>query len=247
MTAVTAPGVLPRTVFDAIDATWAPFARRRIGHWTIREGRGGGSRVSAASLNDPEVTKPDIAAAEAAMRALGQPELFMIRPGEEALDADLQARGYEMFAPVRILSAATSALSAGSELGRSVIDCQTILAIQKRIWAQGGIGPDRIAVMDRVARPKTALLARRGNDPTGVVFVATDGKLGLLHALEVPEGARRQGTGQALTAAAAHWCQMQGADHLVLLVTRDNTPANRMYETMGLQEITSYHYRTRKE
>ena len=57
--------------FATIDGTWPAAAYHRLGPWTLREGRGGGSRVSAATCDVP-VSAADIAAAEAAMGKMGQ-------------------------------------------------------------------------------------------------------------------------------------------------------------------------------
>ena len=71
--------------YAALDATWPPADMQRQGPWLIREGRGGGQRVSAASAVTSAaaaVNAADITQAEAAMQALGQVPLFMIRDGE---------------------------------------------------------------------------------------------------------------------------------------------------------------------
>lgn len=243
---MTPPALTTHRLFAAIDATWAPFARRTLGPWTIREGRGGGSRVSAASLNAADVADTDIVEAEAAMAAMGQTPLFMIRPEDTALDTHLQALGYDILSPVRLMKAGTATFATGTDLGTTVIPCSPILALQKDIWRAGGIGPARIAVMDRVAGPKTALLARMGQDPVGTAFVAIHEDIAMLHALEISEPQRRQGHGARITAAAGAWAHTHRAKHLVLLVTRDNVPAIGLYETMGFQDVSAYHYRVKR-
>ena len=71
----------PDALFATLDATWPAAGLTRLGPWTIREGRGGGQRVSAAPADGP--WQPgDIATAEAAMVALGQRPLFMLRAGD---------------------------------------------------------------------------------------------------------------------------------------------------------------------
>ena len=234
-------------IFDAIDATWAPYATTRLDDWLVREGRGGGSRVSSASFAGMASKDADIDVVEKAQSALSQPSQVMLRPGQPELDARLEARGYQVVTPVRILCAPTSVLSADSELGTTVVPSDKILASQKDLWAQGGIGPARIAIMNRVRETKTALLARRGHDLAGVAFIALHRNLAMLHALDVPMQLRRQGMGRKITAAAADWARMNGADHLALLVVRDNLAANRLYEGMGMTEIASYHYRLLRE
>lgn len=229
-------------LFDAIDATWTPKSRRQVDGWTIREGAGAGSRVSAASL-DGRYIGPNggIGSALRAMRALGQAPLFMIRPGDEDLDAHLHERGFTIASPVVMLGAPAEAVAAPAGLG--AIPCDTTLAVQKEIWALGGIGPERLAVMTRVAGPKTALLGRSKDRPTGTAFVAVSEGIAMMHALEVRADARRTGAGRTLVTGGADWAMRHGADCFVVLVTRDNRAAIALYEGLGLVQIGAYHYR----
>ena len=64
-------------ILTALDATWPAAARQSMGPWIIRDGQGGGKRVSAATPNS-DWTPADIQTAEAAMQDLGQTPLFMI-------------------------------------------------------------------------------------------------------------------------------------------------------------------------
>ena len=82
-----------------MEATWPAVRTQAVGPWLIREGQGCGQRVMATS---PRAgwTVQDIPLAEAAMQALGQPLIFVIYPGEEALDAALAAQGYRLVDPV---------------------------------------------------------------------------------------------------------------------------------------------------
>ena len=96
------------TLYDAIDATWPAAKTSTAGPWTIREGRGGGSRVNAATLTG-EVF--DIDDAVTAMAALGQEPIFMIRRGQEVLDAVLEARGYVIKDPVNLFLAQIAQLA----------------------------------------------------------------------------------------------------------------------------------------
>ena len=226
----------------ALEATWPPKARRAQPPFVIREGAGGGSRVSAATATG-SAGGEDVARAEAAMRALGQTPLFRILEGEAALDTLLETQGYRVLDPTRGYVA--EAASIASALPRlAAIPCEAPLAIQREIWAPGGVGPARLAVMARAEGPKTYLLGRQDDRPAGTAFVALHGDLAMLHALEVRETHRRQGVGRALTIGAANWALARGATRLGLLVTEANAPANALYSSLGMRAAPGYHYRT---
>ena len=78
-----------KTLYDVLEATWPAATMHRAGPWMIREGAGGGKRVSAATV-EADFTEADIASAEDEMQALGQDALFMLRPEDAALDQMLQ-------------------------------------------------------------------------------------------------------------------------------------------------------------
>ena len=49
----------PAELYATLEATWPPAARRRVGPWTIRDGQGGGKRVSAATAEQMNITAID--------------------------------------------------------------------------------------------------------------------------------------------------------------------------------------------
>ncbi|EAR50637.1 Putative acetyl transferase [Oceanicola granulosus HTCC2516] len=229
------------TLTGLLDATWPAVSRREIDGWTIREGGGGGSRVSAATLAVPG-SDADIAKAEAAMRDLGQPPLFMVREGEDALDATLAAAGYRVKDPTVGYAAPTASVI--RPIPRlAVAPSWPPLAIQREIWAAGGIGPSRLAIMERAASPKTTLLGRHDDTPAGTVFVARHGEVAMLHALEVALPHRRCGLGYALVSGVGRWADAHDATRLAVLATRANRAATALYASMGFARATAYHYR----
>jgi len=234
------------TLYAAIDATWAPAAITREGPWTIREGRGGGQRVCAATAAGA-VRAADLPTAEAAMRALGQTPLFMIRHGEAALDAMLAARGYVVVDPVNIrLGRLAPLIAAPLPLAR-VFPGWEPLAIQREIWVEGGIGPGRIAVMERVRAPKTSILGRLGQAPAATAFVALHEGVAMMHALTVRERHRRRGMAALMCRQAAFWAAVRGGTHLAALCTRANVGSNALCASLGLEVVGHYHYRKAKD
>ncbi len=226
----------------ALEATWPPARSFRTGGWIIREGLGGGQRVSAATAEGPEAAA-QIAQAEQAMRDLGQGPVFMLRPGEEALDRALAEHGYVPHDPVVIYAGEAAAIADPAPDPLSGFPHWPPLAIAADLWAGGGIGPARLAVMDRVPGPKCAILGRSGDHAAGVAFCAVHDATAVVHAVHVDPRFRRRGLGAALMRHAALWAGGQGAHRLVLAVTRANAPARTLYRSLGMDEAGGYHYR----
>ena len=213
--------------------------------WAIREGAGGGQRVSAASQESGRL--PEIAKAEAAMDALHQARLFIVHEGQGALDEALAARGYTIKDPVALYACDIAALTKDPVPPVSAFSLWPELAIQHEIWAQGGIGPARLAVMKRARGPKTTLLARAKDRAAGAAFVAIEQKTAMIHALEVLPELRRNGAAINMMRAAAFWAQDHGARFFSLVVTTANAPANALYSRLGMKVVGHYHYRIKQQ
>ena len=228
-------------LFAALEATWPPARVTEAPPFRLRDGKGGGQRVSSAQAFGP-VTPADIDAAEAAMAEMGQTALFMIRPDDASLDQRLADRGYTVSDPTILYLIAPNQIARPGPLGR-VFPTWPPFALQREIWADGGIGPARLAVMERAPEPKTTLLCRIKDTPAATVFAALDGGIAMLHALEVAPEARRKGIGETLVRATAEWAAGKGADWLALAVTEANQAANALYRKLGMKPAGRYHYR----
>ena len=229
-------------LYRAIEQTWCPASRHRVGPWMIRDGQDGGQRVSATTA-EADWTPADLPAAETAMRDLDQPNLFLIREGETHLDQILADRGYGVVDPVVLHLVPVERLTQTPVPPVSAFQVWPPLAIMADIWAAGGIGPDRLSVMNRATGAKTAILARQADQPAGVAFAAMCEDVAMVHAIEVTPALRRQHVGHNILRSTAHWAQDQGAAWLGLAVTRANTGANALYASLGMQVVGHYHYR----
>ncbi len=227
----------PDAFYAGIEATWPPASSTRLGVWTLRDGQGGGKRVSAATAHGP-TTPEEIAEAEA-----GMPHpLFMITDKDGALDDQLAARGYEVLDPTNGYATPITTLTDIPVPRVTAFAVWEPLAIMEEIWAAGGIGPARLAIMHR-AKTKTAILARHKDKPAGAAFVAVHGPIAMVHAVEVLEHQRRAGVAQWMMRRAAFWAQDQGADTIAVLCTQANTAANALYQQLGFTRVCGYHYR----
>lgn len=229
---------------EIVDGTWPAAGFERCGPFRLRQGNGGGSRVSAASRLS-EATDGDIDAAETAMRAMGQKQIFCLWPGDEALDAQLAERGYDILDPVNIYTCPSVQLTDIPIPRVTVFNIWEPLAIMREIWAQGGIGPERLAIMHRAEGPKTGLLLRHSDQPAGTGFVAVHDGVAMVHALEILPDHRRQGIGQWAMRAAAFWALDNGAETLSVICTKANAGANGLYQSLGMKIVGEYHYRQR--
>lgn len=226
----------PLQLAEVMEATWPPARSWRAGPFTFRDGAGGGKRVSAASLADAW-SEADLGALD----AMAEP-LVLIRAEDTGLDAALAERGWRIVDPVVAYAAPVQDLVSELPFLASFPHWPP-LAVAADIWAEGGIGPDRLSVMARVQGAKTAILARSGDHSAGVAFVACHGEEAMLHALEVRPQLRRAGMGRILLQSAAVWAAGQGAQRLSLVVTERNTAARALYARLGMQVVGQYHYR----
>jgi GNAT superfamily N-acetyltransferase len=229
-----------KTLYEVIDNTWPAATKTRVGDWTIRDGQGGGQRASAATAEQPG---GDIDQAETAMRDLGQTPLFMIRRGDDDLDQQLAARGYVIKDPVTAWACPAASLTDKPIPRVTVFTIWEPLMMMNEIWAAGGIGSGRLAVMDRVAMPKTGLLGRLNEKPGGVAFAAIHQAVAMVHAVEIVPFQQRQGMGAWLMRGAAFWAVVHGAETLSVICTNANHAANGLYASLGMQVVGQYHYR----
>jgi GNAT superfamily N-acetyltransferase len=228
--------------YDVVDATWPAASVTRLGAVTLREGLGGGSRVSAASAAGP-LEDAELQTAEEAMRAMGQTPLFMIRDGQDGLDAQLEARGYQVKDPVNLWTCPVGALTEVKIPRVTTFAMWEPLAICREIWEAGGIGASRQAIMARAGGRKTAILARNDDKPAGAAFAAIHQGVAMVHAVEILPFQRRKGMGAWIMRQAAFWAAENGAGVLAVLCTRENDAANGLYASLGMKIAGGYHYR----
>lgn len=234
----------PQALTVLINATWPAKSIVDQGGWTIRNGAGGGSRVSAASQLMPDA---QIATAEAAMRTLRQTPLFMVRHGEDALENALTATGYTVKDPVSYYTAPTAKIATQRPPAVTCFQVWPPLATQAEIWDAGGVDDAHLAIMARATGPKTAVLGRVHDTPAGTAFAAIHDGTAMIHAIETAHAFRRQGLGRHMIRALAFWAQDHNAHTIALLVTKANIAANTLYTSLGMTPVGGYHYRIHPE
>ena len=234
-----------QTLFDLSDQTWPAAKTWSQGGWKFRLGQGGGQRASATSLVGPAFDG-DITTAENTMRAMGQGALFLIRPdlnpAERRLDERLINLGYKFHDPVLAYGLDTNTpIHARNSI--ATIQHWPLQAKHKVFWGAAGLTQGRLEVMARAKVAKTVLAVTSASEVLGLAFVTSYKGHAMLHALEVAPAHQRQGIGRAILRQAAGWAGDHGASSLNLLVTQANDNARALYLSVGMAEITKYHYR----
>lgn len=237
---MTLPSI--ETLYAVCEATWPSASESEAGGFVIRDGQGGGKRVSAATLSG-SLSNADLAAAEAAMQSLNQTPLFQVREGEDTLDEQLAAAGYTVVDPVNVYAAASETLATELPPRTVAIPAWEPLQIMKEIWAAGGIGPERIDVMYRAKGPKTGFVSRWQDRPAGTSYAAIHDGIAMLHALEILPEQRRNGLARWAMRRLAFWAMENDSQTVSVICTQSNCAANGLYQSLGMTKIGSYHYR----
>jgi GNAT superfamily N-acetyltransferase len=182
------------------------------------------------------------------MRALGQTPQIMVRDGEGSLDSLLASHGYAVKDPTNLWAIDAAELAGDGKLPMGIgYAMWPPLSLIRDIWTEGGIGPERQAIMERAPDPKAGILSRAGDYPGGAAFVAMDEDIAVVHALHVLTDARRKGVARRLLKHAAIWARGHGATVVGLAVTQGNTAANPLYASLGMRLRGQYHYRIKTE
>lgn len=228
----------------AFETTWPAAEYHDDGAFRTGRGLGGGGRISSTRALSSDWRADDISAVEAVHEGWGQRPMFRVPDTDAALSDALVQRGYLAGSPTAIMAIECAAL-AEPVPPLTMFDIWPPLAIQREIWAAGNISPPRQAAMDRVAVRRTAILGRVQDRAAGSGFIAVDGPVGMIHAIEVAPEFRRRGIAGLIMRFGAQWAASQGATRLALAVTRTNSGARAAYDGMGFAEMGGYSYWTR--
>jgi ribosomal protein S18 acetylase RimI-like enzyme len=162
------------------------------------------------------------------------------------LDAQLAARGYAVRNPTLVQCAAVADVLANLSPPAVEVNISTMpsVAWTDCWWSVDGRGADSRAAAEQILTRGKALYA---SVPDGAGVKAI-GRLALvddtagLYCLAVDERFRRQG----LASAIIHGLLQSATSRWVWLsVLEDNTPARTLYDRLGFQTVSRYHYRVK--
>lgn len=253
------PGSVPdhATLIQALRATWPPERVVRGDGWALGVSTGGqaeaGSRVNCLTPDDPDAALSDTArdAAVAAAQAEGLSPLWAApMESRSALASQLVAEAWAPWDPTAFwVAPAVPVDLTDAAKGVRVMALRAPVAAAAALWAEGGVGPQRRAIMDRVRGRKLTLLARDGADPAGLAFAALceTTRIGFVHAVHVASTHRRRGVGRALMRAAQVFLRGSGAGWTAVAVRVGNAEAEAIYAASGFERQGAYAYYRRPD
>ncbi|WP_210506928.1 GNAT family N-acetyltransferase [Naasia sp. SYSU D00057] len=223
----------------------------RVGDWWLRH-TGGPSWWTGTVLAHGEASEGElirrIDAAERFYARFDAATAFQLTPGvcAAALDGLLAERGYELGAPLHLLTAPADRLRAG-DAGRVRLDtAPTPDWLDTWHAVNGGDRIAEAAMLARVDLPTAYATALPAGEAVAVGrAVLDDGWAGVFGMATLP-GERRTGSARAVLRALADWAAQRGAQGLYLQVEGDNAPARALYARAGFTEAARYSYRSRR-
>ncbi|MEO3855086.1 GNAT family N-acetyltransferase [Acrocarpospora sp. B8E8] len=228
-------------IFDRlVHEAWPAPEQVSAGSWIYRYAAGVTKRANSVLPLGGTGSWSRVDDAERFYRGLGRPSVFAIGPGaEKGLDAELEARGYQVVDPTLIMTAEISPAA-----GAQIADAPSEEWLSTWWDVDGGRHPDIPDAREwgrRILTGVPAGYASAGPDAVGRGVLQGDW-LGI-YCMAVRPSARRKGNGTAVLHGLLGWGHENGARRAYLVVTMANTAARTMYEQAGFVVSGRYHYR----
>jgi len=241
------------TLIEELSLNALPAVRTlHLDGWILRFAGGYSKRANSVNPLYPPAGALDlskkIGICERLYRAEGLPPIFKLTSHSypSSLDQVLEEKGYQPIAStsVQTLNVAGLDLPASGQIQCTPEPTEAWLAAVARI---GAYDADRRALfgplLQQIVPPACfGLLYMEGEAIAAGYAVAKAGFVGLFQIGTDPRF-RRRGYARSLTRHLLHWGQSQEAHTAYLQVTRQNTPALRLYEGLGFREKYCYWYR----
>jgi len=243
--------VIERSAF----AAWPAAEVEVLGGWRLRYNHGVTNRGSSVWPGPGEAVQPldeRLDRVERFYAERGALACYQLSPicDPPHLDAVLEERGYEAYAPVSVEVADVGRIaSAAPPPPELEVRCFDALPDEwfevsgRRGRFQGRAEAVYRGMLERLRGRAGFAQARIGGQVAAVgLAVASAPWVGVFSMLTL-EGYRRMGLAEAVLDAIARWAHERGADRLYLQVEVENAPARRLYERVGFEPRYGYHYR----
>ncbi|MBN1978012.1 MAG: GNAT family N-acetyltransferase [Anaerolineae bacterium] len=239
--------MLARRIEEAGLNAWPALQQMLYDGWVLRFSKGYTKRANSANALYPSAidTREKVAFCEARYRARELRPIFRITPFAPAdLDGILEARGYELVDTTLVLhldlDQPTS--SPSEQVRQESLDDWLPIFCRLKSSSLEDHRTHREILKAILGRCFYASLTVSGEAISCALGVLEGEFFGLFDVVTAPEH-RNKGHGMALLSSMLDWAQENGARHAYLGVVELNSPARRLYDKLGFQEVYRYWYR----
>ena len=231
---------------------WRALEEEAVDGWVCRFSGGVTKRAnSVLPLGEPADFAAALAAVEHRYADRGLPAVFQISPDSMPADLDqrLAERGYLLDSPTLVQYLA---LGEGSNDGGGDDDPRIELsddpseAWLETLWdVEGPHAPEAQALSRRILAETPSVYASLVLDGRveAIARLALVGNLGGIYAVATKTGSRSRGHGRAVVQALLTEAANRDLEGLWLQVVESNEIARRLYESLGFETVSRYHYR----
>lgn len=233
---------------------WPAAHSTELDGWLVRRNAGVTLRAnSVLPANAPFDLGKALDYVETLYQAHGITPSFQISPAARPvdLDAQLEARGYEARTPTLVQYAEIAGVLAKLpeptvEVNISSAPDDSWMDFWWSVDGKGGGAAEQAAARQILDRGRALYaIVRTGDQVTAIGRLALVDDWSGLYCLAVDERFRRQGLAQAVIHALLQAATVQGIRRIWLSVVEANEPARALYDRLGFQTVSRYHYRVR--
>lgn len=238
---------LTRSLEERLVNVWPAVTTLMMDGWVVRFANGYSGRANSASALVPGATVnlQFLTHIEALYRAEGLKPQFRISPlAGDGVEAFLLAQGYRVKDEAQSMTVTlttTQERDARVHIA-SAPDDAWLNGISVRQEPSKRSPAHLLAIVSRVKLPYACATLRENGTDLGFAYSAIDRGFAEIGLVMVDEKARGNGLGRAIMTSLMQWAATQGATHAFLQVDANNTPALRLYESLGFRR--AYRYRT---
>lgn len=227
---------------------WPAPQAERHGDWVLRRAGGFTKRANSANAVAPQASFDGVqAAAEALYARHGLPAVFRLTPlAAPEADAQLQAAGYTVFDPSRVM---VLPLQGPLPPGAAHVEVATrpTPAWLDGFAAANGVPaqhqPMHHAMVRAIAQPTGFATLRQAGEAIGFGLAVRDHDTVGFYDIVIAPAHRRQGHAAVLMQALLRWARETGATWAYLQVRDQNPAARQLYAQLGFSDLYRYHYR----
>ncbi|WP_158082373.1 GNAT family N-acetyltransferase [Paenibacillus ferrarius] len=248
------------TIEPIASNTWPAEASHHLEHWLVRASQGVTKRANSVLAIGEYPKDPQwLAKIEQFYLSQHLPAIFHVSGASPAgLDERLEAEGYSLDTPCLLMSASSHEVAERAYNKR----IQQAHSAVTTVWTDKPDADWLAAFLELEQFPEErrafyAGLFDRMPEAKGFVKLLQDGQIlalgtalvegewaGFVNVV-VHENHRGKGIGYLLMHALTEWSMEQGAQRQYLQVVASNQPAVSLYEKLGYQASSGYHYRVK--